>query len=183
MVGWKVLGENRVSHHRGIGGWPEPGTWLEVADVLVPCSHGLHLCRRADLVYWLGPTIWEAEYDEDPMVSADKIVVHRARLVRRLETWTERTARLFACDCAARRCPTDPRALETIAVARRYADGDATADELAAAWDAASAAARDAASDAASAAARAAAWDAERSWQTDLLWTYLYPKGDNHDRA
>lgn len=42
----------------------------------------------------------------------------------------ERTLRIFACDCAELANPTDPRSLAAIAVARRYADGLATADEL-----------------------------------------------------
>lgn len=45
----------------------------------------------------------------------------------------ERTLRIFACDCAESAKPTDPRSLAAIAVARRYADGLATADELRAA--------------------------------------------------
>ncbi len=45
----------------------------------------------------------------------------------------ERTLRIFACDCAASANPTDPRSLAAIAVARRYADGLATSDELCAA--------------------------------------------------
>jgi len=96
----------------------------------------------------------------------------------------DRQRRLLACDCAERALSRvespDPRSLNAVAVARRYARGDATDEELAAAWDAAWdaawAAARDAAWDAAWDAARAAgdaagdaAWDAtwaaERKWQ------------------
>jgi hypothetical protein len=54
---------------------------------------------------------------------------------------------------------TDDRSLTAIRVARLYAEGKATKDELAAAWDAAWAAARAAAWDA----ARDAAWDAARA--------------------
>jgi hypothetical protein len=58
---------------------------------------------------------------------------------------------------------------ECIAVARRFAVGEATRDEL----DAARAAAWAAAWDAAWAAARDAAWDAERAWQTGRILYYL----------
>ena len=80
------------------------------------------------------------------MIVADKIGFRRGRLVRRIEAWTERTARLFACDCAEDALQyADPKHRDTlaatIAVARRYADGEATKEEL----DTARAAARDAA--------------------------------------
>ena len=54
----------------------------------------------------------------------------------------DRQRRLFACDCAESvvHLATDPRVAECIAVARRYADGLATGEELRAAADAARAA-------------------------------------------
>ena len=89
----------------------------------------------------------------------------------------DRLARLFACDCAGRALPvfeqlypTDRRPREAIAMARRFAGGEATANELAAARAAAWAAARDAAGDAAWAAARAAAWAAARDAAWDAAW-------------
>ena len=100
----------------------------------------------------------------------------------------DRIARLFACDCAERvlplyeaKHPDDPRPRNAIAVARRYAMGEATSMELAAARAAARAAAgdaaRDAAWDAAWDAARDAAWDAawdaEQTWQADHLRAML----------
>ena len=77
--------------------------------------------------------------------------------------------RLFACDCAERALgrerdaghELDPRSWAAVEVARRYARGEATDEELAAARDSAWAA------------ARAAAWAAERSWQIERLITYL----------
>ena len=90
----------------------------------------------------------------------------------------DRAARLFACDCAEavlpifeRQVPIDARPREAIRVARAFAHGAATTDDLAAArdaaWDAAWDAARDAAwaaaRDAAGAAAGAAARDAARA--------------------
>ena len=112
------------------------------------------------------------------MIVADKIGFRRGRLVRRIEAWNERTARLFACDCAEDALQyADPKhhdtVAATIAVARRYADGQASKKELAAAraaaWAAAWAAA-DAARDAAWAAARAAAWDAAWAAARDAAW-------------
>ena len=153
---WKVLAEGGKPHHGGTGAWPlpkdgKPGAWVTVTGDLVPCENGLHLCRRQDLIGWLGPVIWEAEYTGQVIDHGDKIVVRRARLVRRVRTWNERTARLFACDCAEavlhlfeRDHPKDRRPRQAIETSRRFAAGTATAAEL----DAARAAARDAARDA-----------------------------------
>ena len=168
---YKVLGDGGRAHHGGRGSWPlpsgkRPGKWLEVDGDIRPCVRGLHLCRKPDLVHWLGPTIWIAEADESNLVAADdKVVVHRARLLSRLDTWNETTARLFAADCAkdaVRRCrkagiEIDPRVEECIRVVYRYARGEATGAER----------------DAARAAAWAAAWDAARADQTALLFQYL----------
>jgi hypothetical protein len=180
------------------GSWT-PGDWTEpVQGALELCENGYHLCRAQDLVYWLGPELYEAEYDgeavEDNRPPDTKIAVRRCRLTRRVETWTDRTARLFAVWCARQALALiehpDPRSVAAVDVAERYADGMATAADLAtaraaawhaawhaarhaawaAAWHAAWHAARDAAWDAARAAAwaaaRAAAWAAAR----DAAW-------------
>ena len=88
----------------------------------------------------------------------------------------DRTLRLFAVWCA-RNTPlsdgrkvgdrlTDPRSLAALEVAERYANGNATDSELAAAWDAAQSAAWSAAWDAAWSTAQSAAWSA--AW--DAAW-------------
>ena len=92
----------------------------------------------------------------------------------RAVTGHDKEIRLFAVWCArqVQHLMKDPRSINALDVAERFANGDATEEELeaaraaagAAAWDAASAAAwdaaRDAARDAACVAARAAARDA-----------------------
>lgn len=72
----------------------------------------------------------------------------------------QREMRLFAVDCArsVQHLITDNRSIAAIDVAERHADGLASNEELAAAWDAASTAASTAARYAASAAARDAEW-------------------------
>jgi hypothetical protein len=74
----------------------------------------------------------------------------------------DREIRLFAVWCARQveHLMTDERSKNALNVAERHANGEATDEELAAAWDAARDAARAAARAAAWAAARAAAWDA-----------------------
>ena len=154
--------------------WPlpngKPGAWTPPIEKLDPCVSGYHLCRRDDLVKWLGPEIYEAEHDGTIIESNDKIVVRSARLLRRVDTWNKRTQRLFACDCAKRvmpiferQRPNDERPRRCIAVSRLFADGLATSEELTAAGTAARAAAWAAAEAATGAAARAAsgaAWAA-----------------------
>ena len=180
---FKVLNSDGSAYHGGCGQWSlpnsKPGAWMPPIANIEPCVRGYHLCSPTDLVYWLGPTIYVAEYRGECVAANDKVVVAEARLLRLCEQWTERTARLFACDCAERVLPSDadPHSRDAIAVSRRYAEGDATDAELAAAWAAAWAAASDAARAAARAAAAAAAstaaWAAERQWQAARLMELL----------
>ena len=200
---YKVLGENGEAINGGNGSWrlphgKRPGKWMPpIEGDLEPCANGYHLCRKKDLVEWLGPTIWLAEAGGKVVRGGNKVVARRARLIKKFDTWNERTARLFACDCAERsliiyekQYPDDPRPREAVAVARRFAMGEATQEELdtawaaawdaawitaritarVAAWDAAWITARDAARDA----ARITAWDAARdaAWATarDAAW-------------
>jgi hypothetical protein len=162
---FKVLNEHGRPHNGGTGDWPlpsngKPGKWLRVEGDLVPCENGIHLCRPDQLVEWLGPTIWLAEAGKERIDAGDKIVVRRARLLSKVEAWDDKSARLFAADCAhralmrERRAGREPdkRSWDAVRIARNYARGKATAEQRAAAWAAAWAAARDA--------AWAAAWDA-----------------------
>jgi hypothetical protein len=178
---FKVTGTNGSAHHGGFGKWTK-NRWRSVSGEVVPCENGLHLCRRQDLIDWLGPVIWRAEYDGELIEQADKVVARRARVVERIDNWNERTARLFAADCAERvlpifeeAVPGDGRPRKAIKAARAYANGEIAAAARdaarAAAWDAAWAAAWDAAWDAARdaawAAARDAAWAAARDAARD----------------
>ncbi len=186
---YKILGKNGKPCNGGAGKWflpkgNRPGKWMPAIGQLVPCSSGYHLCRQKDLIIWLGPTIWIAEAKGKQITCETKLVVQQARLIRQLKTWNERTARLFACDCAKhvlkyceRYCSTDKRPREAIEIARKFAKGEATGEELAAAWAAAWDTAEAASAwDTARGAAWAAARGAERKWQARKLMQYL--KGD-----
>jgi hypothetical protein len=194
---YKVLAADGRPHHGGDGPAYVVGKRRSVRGRLIACQRGLHVCTERQLLRWLGPRIYPiVEVSDERLVEPDKTVVRWLVLGPALETWNERTARLFACDCAERVLPlferdhpNDERPRTAIATARRLANGQATADERAAAeaaawdaaWDAAEAAARAAAGAAARAAARAAAGNAagnaaragELHWQAEQLFRYL----------
>uniref|UniRef100_A0A7C3WHN9 DUF7666 domain-containing protein n=1 Tax=Desulfobacca acetoxidans TaxID=60893 RepID=A0A7C3WHN9_9BACT len=177
---YKVLAKGQMSCYGKEMVW-EPGRWYEIAGDLVPCRNGFHLCREQDLLDWLHEEIWEADYEGEAMDHGNKLVVRKARITKQCAGWNERTARLFAVDCAedvANMIP-EPEAQHCLEVARAYAAGEASYEALASAreaaweatrevaWDAAVAAASDAVYDAAQetawAAARDAAWDSARA--------------------
>ena len=195
---YKILREDGRSPYADYA-WPlpngKPAKWVRAKGPLEVCANGIHLCREADLLSWLvGPAMYIAEARGARLDSSNKIVVREARLLHRLETWNEKAARLFACDCAERALrrvtakygKQDRRSWNAIKVARQFANGEAHRSDLAAAraaawaaaraaaWDAAGDAAWDAAWDAAGAAARdavwAAAWDAARDAARDAAW-------------
>ena len=175
MIYYKVLDEQGAPFHGGRGQWPlprgeRPGAWLEVQGQIIPCRNGLHLCRKRDLLTWLGPTIYEAEAGSELIDHSNKVVVSRARLLRRLDTWNETTQRLFAADCAkdaVRRCrkagiEVDSRVDDCIRTVYRFARGEATSDELSAGRSAAWSAGRSAGRSAERSAGSSAAWSAGR---------------------
>ena len=136
---YKVLNEDQTAC-MGVGAWPPVGEWFEVKGKLIPCNNGIHLCRRDDLIHWIGPAIFTVEYDGEMIESDNKIVVRRARLLSKLETWNERTARLLACDFAKHvlglyegEYPDDNRPRNCIEITRKVANGDLPVADLAAA--------------------------------------------------
>ena len=180
---YKVLNEDGTCYHGGRGKWflpreNRPGKWMpEVKGHLVLCGNGYHLVTASQLIDWLGPALYEAEGRGDSMTDGEKGVWRQARLLRRVEEWNERTARLFACDCAEHVLhlfeqvyPNDGGPRHAIEIGRLYAEGNASEEALHAAWATACVAAgaagdtawgaRDAARVAAGTAwaARAAAW-------------------------
>jgi len=176
-----------------------PGKWLTVRGRLRTCERGIHYTTPEQGVAWLREECWRFEPAGVTQQEGDKWVTSKGRLLRQLTTWNSRTQRLFACDCAEhvlplyeRRHPNDARPRNAIAVARRYATGEASVEELRRAQVAAAAAAADAY--AAGAAADAYAPDAtaddaaayapdagggggarraEREWQGARLLRYL----------
>lgn len=129
-----------------------PGAWVEIgkrarkplttADLCT--KRVLHVTDADHLLDHAKDALWEVEIDESRglVIGADKAGCRRARLVRRIESWNERTLRHFAADMAESvlhlaREQDRPILAATIAVARRHADGLATDAELSAAESAA----------------------------------------------
>ena len=175
---YKVLNDDGSCIY-GVGAWPVPsedgpGEWLKVDGPLVACQSGLHVCDSNNLIGWLGQAIYEVECDPAPVRLDRKLLTNRARLVRRFDTWNERSARIFAAHCALdvlpifeREHPDDFRPRTAIVAALKFADDDTTRKEMAAA--------RAAAGDAAWAAgdAAGAARDAAGRWQSARLAAVL----------
>ena len=167
----------------------KPGKWLRKIDNPVLCEKGYHCFMPEHILEWIEAQLFEVEINGRHVHGDDKTVTRQMRFIRKVDTWNDKTARLFACYCARdtlpifeKKYPNDNRPRVAIETAERYANGEATIEELNAASDAANAAAsaavraaawaaaRDAASDAASAAAWAAAWDAARAAASDAAW-------------
>lgn len=124
----------------GIGEWPPPGEWWSVNGALVPCQNGLHVCEPDDLVNYMSQRLWTVEIDSSELIRCnDKTVVRRARLLDPVKTINFKTFVLFALDCASRvvHLANDKRSESSIEVARKFAHGQATREELEAAGKAA----------------------------------------------
>lgn len=128
--------------YAGRGRWhlpqgDQPGKWMhDYKSQPVLCARGYHWCRARDALHHMHAECWLIETRGVTVVGDDKSVSQGARLLRRVETWNERTQRLFAADCAeavVHLCGDDPRPRAAIETARRFARGEATVDELIAA--------------------------------------------------
>lgn len=133
--------------------WPlpvngAPGEWLPAVEgELELCTNGYHACKRDQIVYYLDAVLAEVEFAEgSELLHGNNKVCGRgpARVVRLLDGWNNRTQRLFACDCAEHvlplfesTLPNDTHPRSAIKVARRFANGEASQEELFAARDAA----------------------------------------------
>ncbi len=179
MKRFKVLDPGGKCRNGGSGSWhlpkgARPGKWMPKVPV-EPCASGYHVCSIVQLLEWLGPEVWIVEVRGKSAKESDKSVHEQGRILAPTY-WNETNARLFAADCAEqtlvefeKHYPNDMRPREAIAVARRFAVGKASPEELSAAGSAAGSAARSAAGSAAGSAARSAA----RKWQARRLRSYL----------
>ena len=128
-----------------------PGEWLPYIEELIECKQGYHACTKKNLLDWASDDLYEVEFKGKAEHGNTKVVSHQMRFIRKIETWNEQSARLFAVWCAKqvlknyeKQCPNDNRVRECIEVSERYAYGKATLKELqavrSAVWSALSAA-------------------------------------------
>lgn len=141
----------------------KPGKWLRKTGKVDMCRVGYHACDKMHLFDWINAQLYEVEYQGEVTVGDTKVVGQKMRFIRKVETWNDKTLRLYAVWCAREALKPidnpDPRSIAACDVAERYASGEATSKELNAVRDAAWVAVRDAAWDAARV---AAAWVAVR---------------------
>ena len=125
--------------------WPVPaargrsGAETSVELPLDPCARGLHVCRAADLPYWLDDELWLVETAGEQLEVARKVVVERARLRERVVGWPEPAAHDLAVDAVRRVRDLAAAELELAGLAT---DGLRAAEENAAVAEVAAALAR-----------------------------------------
>jgi hypothetical protein len=150
-----VLDEDGTSLHGGYtiawslptrnddGIWT-PGDWMPRAEgELSLYGDGYKVGTLDQIINWLGPRIFEVEVGHEIIHDKKKSIARACRLLCEYTNWNEKSARLFACDCAERvldiferAFPNDDRPRNAIQTARRYANGKATHVELKTAWEA-----------------------------------------------
>lgn len=144
-----VLDEDGTSLHGGCtitwslptrnddGTWT-PGNWMpRVEGELSLYGDGYKVGTLDQIINWLGPRIFEVEVGNEIIHDKKKSIVRTCRLLREYTNWNEKSARLFACDCAERVLhifervfPGDDRPRKAIETARHYANDNATCEEL-----------------------------------------------------
>lgn len=117
----------------------KPGAWTPWIKTLEACRSGYHYTSFA---YWRNHIshslfVFEAHPDAVQRDGGDKFVTQCGRLVAKVKTWNDENLRLFAADCAERvlglfemEFPNDKCPRHVIEVARLYAMGGATRNQL-----------------------------------------------------
>ena len=139
--GHLVTEVRRTPWHAVVGEWT-------VKETPVLCESGFHAMEEKDVLRHLpeeiGAQLWEVEVRGRRLHGDDNFVAPQMRLVRLVGATTDANLRLFACDVSEDVLPLfedafhgDLRPRLAIEVARRFANGEATREELTAAWVAA----------------------------------------------
>ena len=148
ILAWHFLPyDRRMRYHDSM--LVEPGYIYTAHGPLKMCRWGMHASVRAidALGYAPGSIVCRVRVWGDIERCKDKLVARHREVLWMADA--KRALWLFACDVAVRACAnadvTDPDILAAPATRRRWLDGEATGDEMSAAWSA----------------ARSAAWSAE----------------------
>jgi hypothetical protein len=81
--------------------WPQPlahrtGDWIDSDGPLALCRHGLHVCGKDQLAYWLHEELWRVEIAGAAIDGIDCLVTARARLLEPVSAWSQGGAQAFA---------------------------------------------------------------------------------------
>jgi hypothetical protein len=101
MIAYKFLHAVRTGPFSAFQ-WPEPGTWVRVADAPSACHAGVHACRINDLPWWLADELWEVELGGAVQADEHKLIALAGRLRTRIAGWTPVSAQAYAEACAWR---------------------------------------------------------------------------------
>jgi hypothetical protein len=103
MIAYKFLRPDGRSVFSGFR-WPlpdgTPGAWVEAPTD--PCRSGIHACPPAGLPMWIGRSLYEVELAGEIVEERTKLVASRARLLRRVDTWTDELRDAYTRMCADR---------------------------------------------------------------------------------
>ena len=134
---YKCLGEGHESPYTGLV-WPvETGDWTPARKPVL-CRSGWHLSSLAGLAgHLVRGELWEAEGRGEHVSGDDKAAYSQVRLVRQVGKVEKYQLHELACDFAEHvlhlwevKFPQDLRPRQAIEVSRRFARGEATAEEL-----------------------------------------------------
>jgi hypothetical protein len=100
MEALKFLRPGKLGPFSGVT-WPEPGTWLEAEVPTELCRSGVHALLPQVLSRWVAEELWWVELDGEELVAEGILLAPRGRLVSRVDSWNDATAREFARACAA----------------------------------------------------------------------------------
>jgi hypothetical protein len=74
----------------------------------------VHVCRAIDLAYWIHDELWNVEVDGAGVEGVDCLLFPRARLVRRIEAWTEKRGLFAEASIAHAQATLGPRASDSL---------------------------------------------------------------------
>ena len=140
---FKVLNPDGSTCHGGKANYPLPadsnaGDWLAPIDSkLIWCKNGYHICRTSDLFDWVGPAIFEVEFDGEMVVERNTLICRKVRLIKQLN-WNKQIAHQLIIDIVEhilpvyeRRKPGDNSARRSLELAQKYNQGLVAQEELA----------------------------------------------------